>query len=84
MLRMGFLPFVRPRVGLASNAVFQNQIVAVLLHRIDEELLCGNLLHRNTSYLLYQRLCRGVIFLSGTRLSGQPLASGCRYYSIQV
>ena len=38
-----------PPLGQWSNAVFENQIVAVLLHRIDEELLYGNLLHSNTS-----------------------------------
>jgi len=46
-LRSGWF-FTGPGWAIVSNAVFQNQIVAVLLHRIDEELLCGNL-HRNTS-----------------------------------
>jgi len=32
-----------------SEAIRENQIVTVLLHRIDEELLHGNLLHGNTS-----------------------------------
>ena len=54
----------RPRVGRTSNAVFENQIVAVLLHRIDEELLHRNLLHSNTSWNISAVLGRVVSFLS--------------------
>ena len=52
----------RPLSGHVSNAVFQNQIVAVLLHRIDEELLCRNLFHSNTSLYYSNGFCRVLFF----------------------
>ncbi len=52
ILRMGLWTYDLPPRGFASNAGFQNQIVAVLLHRIDEELLYRILLHSNTSYTI--------------------------------
>ncbi len=36
-------------VDQVSDAIRENQIIAILLHRVDEELLHGNLLHSNTS-----------------------------------
>lgn len=39
----------RARRDRVSDAIAENQIVSVLLHRVDEELLHGNLIHGNTS-----------------------------------
>lgn len=53
VVRMKALFYLLPRKGRrvsVSDAIFENQIVAILLHRFDEELLHRNLLHSNTSF----------------------------------
>ena len=74
-----------PSIGacvVSLEAIRENQIVAVLLHRVDEELLHRNLLHSNTS------LFSGAVQTAKMNYRISKLARGrgglalkCGYYS---
>ena len=67
---------------IESEAIAECQVFAVLLHRIDEELLYGDVIHSNTSLGKVVRINRKMNFLPSKLARDRGgLALKCGYYS---